>query len=294
MPPEPATPNGLFARATREALEGAVAAPVARALLERALRAAALPAVPEDPGSFRWFVEGPLRVELERLLDAGEISAVIERLGDVLWMATSDIRALGVARSWSRRSAPTETPSGTHARLPSDRPAASHERDSGVSAKRPTIPVPSSSPPARLPTIPRVPRSPLPPPPAGAALRSPRAPTAPSAVLVVSLDPSLAASTSRDVGGRCPVITISTPGDLARAATRSGDRVVVIVDTTLPSIEVPTFAGLAPILPPGTRVVLWGVDERQLARLAAQHPVARDWSASGEAVSPGTFALTLA
>lgn len=289
VPPEPVAPSGVFSRATYEALDGVVPAAVARAVVDRALRAADVGSVPEDVGSFRWFAEGPLRSELGRILGEDEIARVFERLGDVLWMATSDVRALGVARTWARRSTPTEIPSsGTHARIPSD-PVS--DRDSGVAAKRPTIPAPSS-PPAQVPA-PR-PRSPVPPAALGLSLRSPRMPAAPTAVLVVSLDPELAAATQQELGGRCPVLTIASPSDLARATTRAGDRVVVLVDTMLPSIEVPTFVGLAPILPPGTRVVLWGADERQLARLTTQHAVARDWLGSGEASSPGAFVLALA
>ena len=117
---------------------------------------------------------------------------------------------------------------------------------------------------------------------------------APSCVLVVSLDPALAAQTTAEIAGRCAVVVIATPTDLARAATRAGERIVVIVDTSLSAIDVPTFVGLAPILPADTSIVLWGVDERQHARLVSRYPAARAWVASGDSRTPGAFVLGLA
>jgi hypothetical protein len=113
----------------------------------------------------------------------------------------------------------------------------------------------------------------------------------PTAVLVISLDPSLMKQTTAEIAGRCNVVKIATPADLARAASSSGDRIVVIVDTALPSIDLRTFVGLAPILPAGARVVLWGADERQRTRLVAMFPVAASWIASGDSNTPGELAL---
>ena len=115
----------------------------------------------------------------------------------------------------------------------------------------------------------------------------------PSCVLVLSLDPSLTAQATSEIAGRCPVLSIGAPADLARVASRSGDRIVVLIDTARPSIELPTFVGLVPILPPTTRVVLWGTDARQHGRLASMFPQASTWIASNASQTPGTFVLDL-
>lgn len=304
--PQPARSLGPFAHATREALEGTVSRLVAEALLDRALLASGRAAVPEEILAFRGFVEGPLRAELARVLDAAEIAHVLERLGNVLWMATSDVRALSVARDWSATRTSTTPPptvreSGSHPRMP-------RGSEPAVVAKRPTMPAPASSPPEGVPSLPRPPRSPLPPRAAvgeTVSLRAPRAPvtiqalprvvarSAPTAILVLSLDARLALQTTSEVAGRCPVITVGSPGDLARATAIGGERLVVLVDTTLPSIDLPTFVALSPILPPTARVILWGADERQRARLVTQFPAARSWLASDDAQAPGMLALSL-
>lgn len=327
MPEQPLRTRGPFARATRDALEAVVAAPVAATLLARAVEASGHGGVPEEVTSFRAFVEGPLGSELQRVLGPGAVAIVLERLGQVLWMATSDVRALSVARDWSRGSGGVTQPheSGSHPKvpkIPSDRPA---ELEQGA-AKRPTMPAPASSPPGAVapsdrPRVAPSSRPPLPasgsalsprtPPPARPTLNTgivPRVPRAavtvaamprvagapmPTAVLVVTLDAALCAQATAELAGRCPLVTITAPVDLARAATRCGDRIVVIVDTTLPSIDLPTFVGLAPILPRDTRVVLWGADERDHARLASRFPTARAWVPSGDSSTPGTLAISL-
>jgi hypothetical protein len=208
---------------------------------------------------------------LGRVLDASDIAFVLERLGNVLWMATSDVRALNVARDWSDRRHGRAVPreSGSHPMLASPRspmpprPA----MPSGVSVRR------------SAPTMQSLPRA--------SAL------AAPTCVLVLSLDAALVAQTTREIGGRCSVLAVATPADLARASARAGERPVVLVDTTLPSIDPPTFVGLCPILPESTRVVLWGADARQLARLASRFPRAATWIASGDAHEPGLLALSL-
>jgi hypothetical protein len=310
---QPLRSVGPFARATREALESVVAPTVAEPLLARAIAATEGGGVPEEVMRFRDFVEGPLRSELGQLVGPATVALVLERLGQVLWMATSDVRALSVARDWSRGGATSAHESGSHPKIPqrsSDRP----EVTSGET-RRPTIPVPRSSPPTssssdrpRPAPSSRPPVAPAPARPtvtSGMTLRTPRnavtvsamprvasTPTA-TGVLVVTLDAALSAKATSEIAGRCPVLTIGSPVELARAATRSGDRVVVIVDTTLPSIDLPTFAGLAPILPPDTRIVLWGADERVIARLAARFPAARTWVPSGDSTTPGKLALAL-
>jgi hypothetical protein len=121
----------------------------------------------------------------------------------------------------------------------------------------------------------------------------PRVSGAPSCLLVVSRSAELSARTSAELDGQCLVTWIAGPADLARAATRSGDRVVVLFDASDPSIDVATFVGLVPILPSGTRVVLSGTDARARAHLAAQFPSTRSWLPCVEGRTPGAFVLTL-
>ncbi len=291
--------GGLFLRTTVEALESVSSPSVAHAIVSAALAAAGLTDVPDEIAPFRAFVEGPLQSQVERQLGAASVSHLLERLGHVLWMATSDVHALDIARNWVGLNKPPATSahdvgeeSGEFP-APSARPAAI-----GTTHKRPTVPAPelasSSSVPPRQPSPLLVPR-----PPAPAVIGRVTVPKLvradarplPTCVLMVTLDPTLTTQATDEIAGRCKVVRIATPAELARVASSSGDRLVVLVDTALPSIDLRTFVGLAPILPAGSRVVLWGADERQRARLASMFPIAADWIASADSTSPGVLAL---
>lgn len=275
---------------------------VARALLDRALRATSLRDVPEDPVAYRSFLEVTLAAELERVLDATEIAQILDRLGHVVWTVTRDASALDLASRWSTGHLPS---TGRHRRVgattvtTSDMEAVS-DRDAlaqrDAFSKKDTIRPPGSNPPVRASSsvpapAPRVTSQ------SGVSVRPPLRPPAvpgiepqrkttvrfaapPSALIVVSLDPSLAQRLEDATGGRCPLRLVTSPAELARAATRNGDRLVVLVDTLLPAIDLATFVGLAPILPRGSRVVLWGLDEAQRRRFTAEHPAAASWSGS--------------
>ena len=112
-------------------------------------------------------------------------------------------------------------------------------------------------------------------------------------VLVITLDPRLVFDTDDGLSGRGRVSRISTAAELAQLASRATAPLVVVVDSALPSIDLPTFAPISGTLPPGTRVVLWGVDERQKQRLAVMFPAAKNWIASGRAASPAEVILDL-
>lgn len=101
--------------------------------------------------------------------------------------------------------------------------------------------------------------------------------SSPTAVLALTLDEGLLSQLRTGLAMHCPVRPIVAPPELAGALVTSGDRIVVLIDTALPSIDVRTFAGLAPILPPNTRVVLFGATEWQRERLAAMVPAATSW-----------------
>src|SRR5690349_6043263 len=101
-------PLGPFARALHEALECATGAVEAHDVLEEALARAGLVDVPEELAGFRGFVEGALDFVVRRTMGPGACELVRERLGHVLWMASST----------APRSVPApfdrEDPSGVH------------------------------------------------------------------------------------------------------------------------------------------------------------------------------------
>jgi hypothetical protein len=269
----PLRPLGPFARAAREALEGAAPHERARAALLDALAQASLVTVPEDLEGFRAFVLGALDLTVRRMLGVAAAELVRDRLAHVLWMATtspSPRRASG---------ADEDDASGEH-RVESTGRA----RSSGISPR-----IPSDAAMQAVREVHEAKTQPPPAPPApsrGSAPRPvPRAAVtqsvaAPLAVLVVTLDASLAQSMRSTLGGRAHVTVITCVADLARATAAARARVSVVVDVALSSIDMPTFASLTTALPVGSRVVLWGTNERQKARLAASFPNARDWIAS--------------
>ena len=276
---QPARVLAPFARATREALESVAAGPVATSLLFRALTTASFASVPEDTAGFRAFIDGALRTELQRMLGPAAVTLVLGRLGQVALMNETATAPIG---STSSRPPTGRHESGSHPVV------RTHEPFPAPTAKRPTMPAPASTAnegPARSERRLRPPAATLP-----AMQKMTR--LLPSSVIVVSLDKTFVSDVQREVGDRCPVVVVQTPAELARAATHAVSRIVVLVGI-LPSIDLPTFVGLAPILPADTRIVLWGADQKTLQRLGTRLPVSCDWIASGDSKTPGTFALSI-
>jgi len=329
-----------------------VSADMAAGITAKALAHASLQVVPEEIGAFRRFCEGPLRFALGERLHQTAIEQVFERLGHVLWMATSDVSALETARSWSRAN-PLQPPeiepeSGVrHLKDGSSPPETNPKTDSARSGSRqaakPTTPPTSARPsPVPLPGMPvpgtQVPGMPVPgmpvpgvlggradrpvartekathrefpaggiaqllrgralstPEPARASSKPPtaRSTSAPSSVVLVTLDAAWVAQLRLELAPHCPVRPVAAAVDLVAALAAGGDRLVVLIDTALPSIDVATFAGLAAVLPATARVVLWGATSKQHARLAAMFPLARAWVASEDAAHAGRFVLEL-
>ncbi len=320
----------------------------AQRILHEALARADLAAVPEEVEAFRLFCEGPFRRAMGHV-GAAASEQIFERLGHVLWMATSDVRALETARSWSPHTGlhrdddsgvqHIEPEGGLRAhagRGPApasdrERAASPHARGSeptssmsgspvepraGAPGQSRRAPLVSSSRTGsavlgRLSTIPPRPRVALEShasgvdprtPPASPALGSPPPwegagpiPTsrrdAPTSVLVVTLDSRFVDDVRHELRDHCEVRCITEASELAAAVVAGGPRLVVLIDTALPSIGVPAFAGLAPILPPGARVILWGASLRQQQRLASMFPVASSWISSNGAPRAGAFIL---
>lgn len=244
--------EGPFARSVREALESVASNEVADEILEGALAAAGRATVPEEASRFVPFYEGPLAAEVLLRVGAPALEIVHERLSHMLRMATSQVM------SRARASAPPP---------PSPHPPAPHP------------PAPSPHPASAV----------LPSPPPDelwaedSAIRT-VTPHAPAIVLVLTLDPLLAADAAAMIGG-AEVATISSIHELLGRIAGVRARIAIVVDTALPSIDVPTVASLGSSIPAGTKVILWGMSERQKERLVKVFPIARDWIASGAATS---------
>jgi hypothetical protein len=345
----------LFAFAVRESLEGTTSPDRVEQVIMTALERAGLPDIPEDLELFRRFVSGALTSTLTSMLGPEATESCVERLGHVLWMASSTVRSVeptpqSLTTSLSRRGpTPAPTPPGPPRAAP-PRVARAGEDTPTLSPPAPTarsVPVAPINAARRLdpPSVSGRPYAPPPPPVrrpsdstrgmdppsvSGRSVESPssrsmdppsssgrpmdppsssagrRAPTlgrmapvqvrsasvmefnaapgrARGPVLVLTLDPSLVTDVGDKLTGRRDVVKVPSRADFVRILPSvRADGFCVLVDTTLPSIELPVFAGLASLLPEGTRVVLWGADARQKQRLVATFPQAKDWIPSGE------------
>ncbi|MFO0687006.1 MAG: hypothetical protein U0234_33385 [Sandaracinus sp.] len=274
-------PGRLFDRALRESLEAGLSIEKANAVIAEALMRASLPDVPEDLDLFARFVRGALTSALLAMTGPATTEACIERISHVLWLASSTIRHVAPTEAELRRTLEIEPdareePSGMRS-VESPPPGWSNQ---AVPAARISAPEAPRAP-RHAPTLGRM--KPVPAParaPGVVEIPAPR-PMGPP-VLVLSLDPTLRMDAAAQLEGARPTIAIMTQAELVRtinAAYTSGFS--VLVDASLPSVDLATFVGLAALLPTGTRVVLWGTDERQKTRLARVFPIASGWTAAG-------------
>ncbi len=87
-------------------------------------------------------------------------------------------------------------------------------------------------------------------------------------ILVVTVDDACLQAMARILGTRAHIARVEDPLSLLDAAPADlGQRLVVVVDCKQPSVQPSTMAVLAPELPEGARVVLWGADARTEAEL---------------------------
>lgn len=296
-----ATLEGPFTRSLREALEAVASADVSERVIESALVAGGRLTVPEDVGPFRAFVEGPLRAIVVQTLGAGEYDVVAERLAHVLRMASSAVTPRPARPSLDPAALPLPgvVPSdaapygaGEDAERWEEEP--SQIRAAGAVRER--RPSPAATPLARVrhdDARPRVraevtaPREPAPARSRGAPSETLRPPElGPSQVVLITLDPLLAADTEARLAQRSRVTVARTSAELLAAIEQAEGSLALVVDAALPAIDLPTVASIAAGLPPATRVVLWGMSERQRDRLAGVFPIARSWIAGGAAASP--------
>jgi hypothetical protein len=324
MTPVPTGRVGPLHRSLLEALESIAARDQVRTLLRGALIQARLETIPEDADGFGRFVGGALTVAIERSFGAGAADTVREQLAHVLALVAPAVarKATGTGdddaddlsgerivdsfpvspRTSDVISRPTKARPDIAAALhapPSVRmpgpdampleapilfPPRATSFESGTQQKRALARVtrdPSESMRASRPGVEEVhgPKS------------GPRALA--TDVVVVSLDPRLAAEVEGRLHGRSRVVGVVTVAELMIAlAGAKGGRVAVVLDTGVPSIDVPTFVSLEAALPASTHVILWGTDPRHKARLVAMFPQVRAWVASGSAESPVELLLT--
>ena len=293
--PVPSAPVGPLSRALFEALESVAARDQVRSLLRGALLSAHLESVPEEIGAFHQFTDGALRESLERVLGASAAEMVVEQLGHVLRMV-----APVVARRATGTTDDADDLSGE--RIVDAVPARSSNvtRRPELAALRDTMPLeaPTLFPPRstafesgtqRKRPLARVTRE----------SRGGLEEVAPSSsgsralatdVIVVSLDPHVAIDVETRLRGRSRVRGVVTVAELMLAIHEVGSgRLAIVLDTGVPSIDVPTFASLG-IAPP-TQVVLWGTDDRHKARLAQIFPQVTSWVASNAYESPADVLL---
>lgn len=313
--PVPSAPVGPLHRSLVEALECVAARDQVRTILRSALVQSRLEAVPEDPDAFAAFVGGSLRVGVERTLGAGAAEMLQEQLSHVLALVMPRAvwrQATGTADDADELSGErmvTPTPSGARTSGVASKPTARADIANALRAPAPIAAVPSPEltpleapilfPPratsfesgtqqkralARVTGDPtRSARSSF------AEVQGPRSGARAIAtdVIVVSLDPRLTDEVRTRLAGKSRVVGVVTLEELLAAlGDAKGGRIAVVLDTGVPSIDVPTFASLASSLPSGTRVLLWGTDERQKTRLVGMFPQIQAWVASGSAESP--------
>lgn len=316
MTPVPTGSVGPLHRSLLEALESVAARDQVRSLLRGALIQARLETIPEDAEGFGRFVNGALTAAIERSFGAGAADTVREQLAHVLALIAPAIarKATGTgdddADDLSGERIVENVPMSPRASDVMSRPKGRPDLSAALRAPDVRIPVPDSMPleaPILFPpratsfesgtqqkrALARVTRDPT------ESMRASRpgleevhgprsGPRALATdVIVVSLDPRLAGEVEARLRGKSRVVGVVTVAELMVALTGAkGGRVAIVLDTGVPSIDVPTFVRLEAALPASTHVVLWGTDPRQKARLVAMFPQVGAWVASGSAESP--------
>jgi hypothetical protein len=294
--PAPVSP---LARALDEAL-GAVAAPAqARVILRSALLRAGIEAPPVEPASLHRFVEDALLGSVEQALGRDAAELVGQQIEQVLRIVAPSIvrRATGTSNdadeaSGERSVEPVPTAKSSDVRQPI-RPRA----DIAAALRPPPrseMPTPEDLAPIDAPilfpsrprhnesgtqrkgaAVARITGDPT----ARRGIVETQGPrTQPVEVLLVTLDKGLATDLETLVGTRGRV-TLMRDVETLTLALKLGTRCLVLIDATLPSIDVATLARHAMS---DARIVLFGVEERQRARIAAQFPQAAAWIACAD------------
>lgn len=303
------TREEVLRRSVNETLDSIVSDAVRDSLLADALAAAALPAIPAEPGRYQEFLDRALRPVLERALGRELGRSVAEELERLTGLLDSGVAGAAMPRdrraqaNRSNASSPESSSSPdrrpTRADLPQSRrftlPAGARPSGAPESGK-----LPASERVSRATTVPAQPAirftEPRPPSsgdfPSGTAdaLGMPvdSSPTPSSRrlpmVFVASREPDLVRRFAAWLDPRAVVVRVSRLMDLLLDLEDVGARRTVIVfDHLRPPFRPEALAALAEELPEESRVLLWGATRELQIELAAISTRVTRWTVCAEA-----------
>jgi hypothetical protein len=303
--------SAMMDRALREAIDAMASPEVRDSLILQALEGAAESAIPEGGARLQRFVNEFLGPTLRERLGYDAADAILTSLAPIVQMATEEISQV---RPRSTRPQNTAQATAAHrSSKPTPKAVSAPSRARTTPAPATRTPVPGRSPrPARTP--PPAARTPPPssrreepaeeewpevtvesrPRPASssnqvpAALKDPEEragrPTLPApdrglpVVLLATSDPQQVEALDALLRGHAWLAGVHDPIGLLDALQAHAERQpVLIVDCRRPCVRATTVAAMAPELPEGTTVVLWGADDGTEAELEDVEPSARDW-----------------
>jgi len=269
QPSQPLTGESLVSRAIREALEAIASPEVSQRILERALHMARRPAIPAGGEDFRTFVHQHLRKAVDFALGDETADAFVGDLQPILRMAddlddVSRVRATGEESAAAARPARKRFPSLPELNLRN--PKVPKAPPPGISAPVLGAP-PSTAPPEddsywiedELVTS-----------------DGPGIPT----VLIATLDLDRTHRLGSHLTGEASVQLVGDIVELLEAL-QGAPRQVVVIDCMNPSIQAATIATVAPDLPEGSTVVLWGASEALYRQLESLGDHTRRWLRCG-------------
>lgn len=99
-------------------------------------------------------------------------------------------------------------------------------------------------------------------------------------VMMATLDRTGVDGVARCLVGRAEVRQVSDVFDLVSAMDANAVRApLLVIDCCLPAVDPATVATMLPVVPRGSRVILWGATERMRADLEMVAPGAAEWIA---------------
>lgn len=293
-------PMGMMSHAVREAIDAMASPEVRDHVLTTALSAAGEVEVPEAGDRLRRFVTNYLGPSLRDRLGYDVAEAILDSLEPIVARASDEISAVRAA------AAPSQRPSGTKPQfpIPPHAPADAGDRATPVvpsksedmltldpdddwpeltiesprSRSEPRVPAPRTHSSGKV-------RKPEPfeandvePVAARVTMPAPDAPRELPVVLIASANRTRIGELEGLLAARAGVTGVHDPIGLLDALQASAERhPVLIVDCRNPCVRATTIAAMAPDLPSGTTVVLWGADETIDAELDDVEPASRDW-----------------
>ncbi|HEV8244284.1 MAG TPA: hypothetical protein VGP93_00815 [Polyangiaceae bacterium] len=305
--------------AVRETLDSIVSPELREHILRAALVSAGMNEMPVHPHRFRDFLEGPLRESLLRTLGTELGASLVSELIRVVTTAERDLAAKSSRPSHSPPSVWRPAAAQVHPTMPSPGNTPSHEYELDDPDSDPAdqlelrqtdpysvdyVPGPRGGPGAKGPARSRAITEPapadlgsdaLPPSSAnyplgtanalgvigtasvefGSTRRQPL-------VLVASTNPDLVRCFGAWLDPRATVHRVRTVLSMFQDLAEAGERrVVVVLDAKSPSVRPLSLAAVADDLPPGTRVVLWGVGSDVYAKMLTVSVAVAKWLVCG-------------